>query len=181
MCSSGKHSCCRMQITHQTLCRAHPWGNTSLQELPAPSSAPELWCKRAPSGQAAGTTPQGEPREVAKCSRGPPQHLALNTKSLRWQLPEHMGIQLCHLPSSSHILPLSLSSQSQTLSAIISQNPGHTRSRPQFGQLSARHQLQLLLQWLFIESRTTPVKETKTKTQLGQRGAHHLPSLQERS
>lgn len=41
------------------------------------------------------------------------------------------------LPDSSHILPLSLPSQTQALAAITSQNPGHTKSSPQFGQLRA--------------------------------------------
>lgn len=111
-------------------CRA--WLPTALP--PARLQGLQSSCAR---GQAAGIVPKGQPGEAAKCSQCP---LSASGPEHMWQIPEHTGIQLCHLPSSFlavHTFFLfPYHHKPKALSAIISQNPGHTKSSPQFGQLS---------------------------------------------
>lgn len=73
-----------------------------------------------------------------KILSGASQHLALLATPRACGNPAVPPSQ--QLPGTSHILPLSLSSQTQRLSAVVSQNPRHTKSSSQFGQLSARPQ-----------------------------------------
>lgn len=82
----GKHSCCRMQVVHQTHCRAHPWRSTSLQGW-LPTALPTALLQRLQSSCARGQPwgrqqtpcPKGNPEKLQNVLSALSQRLALNT------------------------------------------------------------------------------------------------------
>lgn len=136
-----------------------------------------------PRGSQQAPHPKGSPEKLQNVL---PQHLALNRSGCNSLISQSPWESSCAtFPAASwhftHSSPSLIITTPDSFSNNFPKPRTHHRAAHSLDNSVQGHQLQLLLQGLFIESRTTPVKETKTKTQLGQRGVHHLPSREKLS